>query len=110
MEQKICCVCHKPVGEDARTLGGRFYCDEHYAKVTRERKGVWQSGIAEIVAVLFFVALVEVIITLAKPTLAVIWMFLASTISAIFSRTRSVTCPAASTVVCGKRIANSSPP
>ncbi len=69
MEQKICCVCHKPVGEDAKTLGRRFYCDEHYAKVTRERKGVWQSGIAEIVAVLLFVALIEVIISIAKPTL-----------------------------------------
>ncbi|MDY7041486.1 MAG: PrsW family glutamic-type intramembrane protease [Chloroflexota bacterium] len=69
MEQRICCVCHKAVDEDAKTLGGRCYCEEHYVKVTHERKGVWRSGIAEIVAVLLFVVLVEVIITLAKPTL-----------------------------------------
>ena len=69
MEQRICCVCHTLVGEDARMLGDRYYCEEHYAKVTGERKGIWQSGIAEIVAVLLFVALIEVIISLVKPTL-----------------------------------------
>ncbi len=69
MEQRICCVCHTLVGEDARMLGDRYYCEEHYAKVTSERKGIWQSGIAEIVAVLLFVALIEVIISLVKPTL-----------------------------------------
>lgn len=69
MEQKICCVCHTLVGEDAKMLGGRCYCEEHYAKVTGERKGVWQSGIAEILAVLLFVALIEIVISLVKPTL-----------------------------------------
>lgn len=70
MEQKICCVCHTTVGEEAKTIGGRWYCEEHYAKVTRERKGIWQSGIAEIVAVLLFVALIEIIISWTKPALS----------------------------------------
>ncbi len=70
MEQKICCVCHTTVGEEAKTIGGRWYCEEHYAKVTRERKGIWQSGIAEIVAVLLFVVLIEIIISWTKPALS----------------------------------------
>ena len=37
MNTKICCVCHIQVADDAKMLGGRDYCNEHYAKVTRDR-------------------------------------------------------------------------
>jgi RsiW-degrading membrane proteinase PrsW (M82 family) len=83
MEEKICCVCHTLVAENGRTLGGRCYCEEHFAKVTRERKGVWQSGIAEIVAVLLFVALIEVIISLSKPALTGTSLLLAGIVMAL---------------------------
>ncbi|MBC7249987.1 MAG: PrsW family intramembrane metalloprotease [Anaerolineae bacterium] len=83
MEQKICCVCHTTVGEEAKTIGGRWYCEEHYAKVTRERKGIWQSGIAEIVAVLLFVALIEIIISWTKPALSGTSLLLAGIIMAL---------------------------
>lgn len=83
MEQKICCVCHTTVGEGARMLGGRYYCEEHYAKVTRERKGAWQSGIAEIVAVLLFVILIEIIFSLAKPNLTGTSLLLAGVVMAL---------------------------
>jgi RsiW-degrading membrane proteinase PrsW (M82 family) len=64
---RICCVCHKPLGFEAKTLGGRLYCPEHHAAVTRDRKGLWTSGIVEIGGVLAFSALVAFLAWLIKP-------------------------------------------
>lgn len=66
---RICCVCHKPVGDEARVLGGRLYCPEHYDNVTKEHKGVWASGVVEIGGILIFVALTAFITWLTKPQL-----------------------------------------
>jgi len=66
---RICCVCHRPLGDEARVLGGRLYCPEHYARVTTERKSVWTSGVIEIVAVIAFGALMGLVAWLAKPRL-----------------------------------------
>ncbi|MBN1933153.1 MAG: PrsW family intramembrane metalloprotease [Anaerolineae bacterium] len=66
---RICCVCHKPLDDDAQILGGRLYCPEHYANVTKAHKGLWASGLVEIGAILVFVALVALIDWLADPKL-----------------------------------------
>jgi RsiW-degrading membrane proteinase PrsW (M82 family) len=66
---RICCVCHKPLGEEASVLGGRLYCPRHYASVTQERKGVWSSGAAEIGGVLLFGVLVALLALWTKPQL-----------------------------------------
>lgn len=66
---RICCVCHRPLGDEARVLGGRLYCPEHYARVTTERKSVWTSGVIEIAAVIAFGALMGLVAWLAKPRL-----------------------------------------
>ncbi len=58
MIEQICCVCHKLVGPDAPRLGGRYYCEIHYAKVTQDRRSVWASGVVQIVGVLVFVGIV----------------------------------------------------
>jgi RsiW-degrading membrane proteinase PrsW (M82 family) len=50
-----CCVCHQPVDADAPRLGGRAYCAEHYARVSRDRKGLWLAGAAQIVGLAVFV-------------------------------------------------------
>ncbi|MBN1582642.1 MAG: PrsW family intramembrane metalloprotease [Anaerolineae bacterium] len=73
---RICCVCHKPLADEARVLGGRLYCPDHYANVAKEHKGLWASGVVEIGAVLVFVALVALVVWLVKPQLngpALIW-------------------------------------
>jgi len=44
MSVSVCCVCQRPLEEGARSIGRRLYCDEHHAKVTRERDHLWQSG------------------------------------------------------------------
>jgi len=64
---RICCVCHKSLGFEAKTLGGRLYCSEHYANVTKDRKGLWTSGVVEIGGVLAFSALVAFLAWLIKP-------------------------------------------
>ena len=66
---RICCVCHKPLGDEAKELGGRLYCPIHYANVSKEHKGIWASGVVEIVAVLIFVAIVALVAWLIKPQL-----------------------------------------
>jgi RsiW-degrading membrane proteinase PrsW (M82 family) len=67
--RRICCVCHRPLGDEARLLGGRLYCPKHYARVTTERKSVWTSGVIEIAAVIAFGALVALVARLVKPSL-----------------------------------------
>ena len=66
---RICCVCHRPLGDEARVLGGRLYCPVHYARVTAERKSVWTSGIIEIAGVIAFGALIALVAWLVKPRL-----------------------------------------
>ncbi|MGD2206595.1 MAG: PrsW family glutamic-type intramembrane protease [Anaerolineae bacterium] len=68
MAHLICCVCHEPVGDDAPRLGRRTYCQEHFAKVSRDRKSVWRSGVLNIVAVVVFAAFVAILARLIKPT------------------------------------------
>ncbi|HQE93724.1 MAG TPA: PrsW family glutamic-type intramembrane protease [Anaerolineae bacterium] len=70
MDKNICCVCHQPVDADAKQLGGRTYCERHYAKVIQDRPGVWRAGLGMIVGQLAFVLLVEILVGLFKPTLA----------------------------------------
>lgn len=64
---RICCVCHRPLGEEAETLGGRLYCPEHYARVTAEHNGLWTSGLIEIGGVVGLSALVALLALLIKP-------------------------------------------
>jgi RsiW-degrading membrane proteinase PrsW (M82 family) len=61
MSEVICCVCHKVVSEGGGVLGGRYYCDEHLAKVARDRLSLWRTGIIEIAAIVIFVAIVALV-------------------------------------------------
>lgn len=70
MDQLFCCVCHTPVGDDAPRLGGRAYCAQHYARASRERRSVWRSGVAQIVAVVLFAVVFALIVGAIKPALA----------------------------------------
>jgi RsiW-degrading membrane proteinase PrsW (M82 family) len=71
MDEKICCVCHRPISpEETRTLGGRTYCTQHYAKATQDRPGLWRAGLGMIAGQLVFVLLVEVLVSVFKPTLS----------------------------------------
>lgn len=76
MTEQICCVCHKPVSPDAPRLGGRFYCEMHYAKATQDRRSIWASGVVQIVGVLVFVGAVAGLVSVTELTLdgaALVW-------------------------------------
>lgn len=45
-EQLSCCICGEPVAPPYKTLGGRVYCDRHYALVNRPHTGYWRADLA----------------------------------------------------------------
>lgn len=55
MPNAICCVCNTPIEGPARTVGGRTFCERHYGRVARNRKGVWTATLALIVGLVLFV-------------------------------------------------------
>jgi RsiW-degrading membrane proteinase PrsW (M82 family) len=69
MEHSSCCVCQQPVADTAPRLGTRAYCPEHYAKVTRNRRSVWRSGVIQIVGIVAFAALLALVVGAIQPTL-----------------------------------------
>jgi RsiW-degrading membrane proteinase PrsW (M82 family) len=69
MRECICCVCHQPLSPDAKRIGGRAYCEVHYAKVIQDRPGVWRAGLGYILGQVIFVLLVVALVALLKPTL-----------------------------------------
>jgi RsiW-degrading membrane proteinase PrsW (M82 family) len=69
MGEQVCCVCHQPVGPGCKRLGGRCYCERHYAKVTHQRAGAWRAAVWVILAQLGFVALVAAVAYLPSPQL-----------------------------------------
>lgn len=69
MSEFICCVCHQPVGPEPKRIGGRCYCERHYAKVSHHRPSIWRAGLGLILGQLAFVLLVELLLLLFKPSL-----------------------------------------
>ncbi len=69
MDEVICCVCHRPVEGDAKRIGGRCFCELHYARATRDRRSVWRAGLLQIVSLVAFVLIVELVVSLTDLTL-----------------------------------------
>ena len=69
MDQGKCTVCGAPVGADAPRLGGRRYCDRHYAKATGNRRGLWLATGASIAGLLLFVVGVNLLVQATGLTL-----------------------------------------
>ena len=65
----VCSVCHQPVGPEAPRIGGRAYCERHHARVVRDRPSAWRAGLGLILGQVAFVLLVEILVSLLKPTL-----------------------------------------
>jgi RsiW-degrading membrane proteinase PrsW (M82 family) len=58
MPNTICCVCNAPIEGPIKTLGGRAFCERHYAKLTNQRKGAWGATLALILGLVVFVLVV----------------------------------------------------
>jgi len=70
MDQRGCCVCHRPVGEDAPMIGARSYCEEHYRRVVGDRKGLWWSTVLAVVGLVVLVLVVDLAVGPARLTVS----------------------------------------
>lgn len=89
MTGETCCVCNKPITGAAKMLGGRAFCEEHYARVGGSRRGLWLAmlflilGLALFVTAVFFAA-PAVRDSLAGPALILVGLLLALVPAAIW--------------------------
>ena len=50
-EELRCCICGDPVAPPYKIIGGRVYCERHYATVNQPNQGFWRAGIVQILGV-----------------------------------------------------------
>lgn len=81
MAAQICCVDHERAG--THTIGGRWFCEEHYRKATYARAGFWRSGLVAIVGLLIFVAAVVALDALLRPQLGGVTLVLTGVLLAV---------------------------
>lgn len=81
MTAQVCCVDHERPG--TQSLGGRWFCDEHYAKATYKRNGATRSDIATVLGLLVFVVIVVGLDTALKPELSGAGLLLGGTVLAV---------------------------
>jgi RsiW-degrading membrane proteinase PrsW (M82 family) len=55
MSIPTCCVCNTPIEGPVKMLGGRAFCERHYGRVGRNRRGVWTATLALVVGLVLFV-------------------------------------------------------
>ena len=60
-DEITCCVCNQPLSVPYKTLGGRAYCDRHYALVNKAHTGFWRAAVVQIAGMGVFSALVAVL-------------------------------------------------
>jgi protease PrsW len=53
-----CCICGDELAPPYRTLGGRAYCERHYARVNKSHAGYWRADLALILGMGLLSALV----------------------------------------------------
>jgi RsiW-degrading membrane proteinase PrsW (M82 family) len=69
MDEIVCCICQRPLEGQAKSIGRRCYCDEHYLKVTRDRQHFWQAGWVLVAALIVFIVVVAGLDSFVRPTL-----------------------------------------
>ena len=81
MAAQVCCVDHARPG--TKSIGGRWFCDEHYTKATYKRSGFWRTGIVAVIGLLIFVAAVVALDTYLAPQLTGIPLLLVGLLLAL---------------------------
>ena len=70
MDQRIvCCVCEKPIEGEPMRIGNRLYCAADYAKVTRNRRGLWWANLIGLGVLVVTVVLLTLIFQAVYPQL-----------------------------------------
>ncbi|HEY4722576.1 MAG TPA: PrsW family glutamic-type intramembrane protease, partial [Anaerolineae bacterium] len=83
MTELTCCICGDPIGPEPKRIGGRAYCDRHFARVTASRRGIWQTGVVQIIALILFVILIEVAVSSVQIALSATGLVIAGLILAL---------------------------
>jgi len=87
-EDLKCCICDDPVAPPYRIIGGRVYCERHYAMVNKPHVGFWRAGIAQIVGVGIVSAIIAFLAGRLGPldpaTLTIVGVILAIIPSAVW--------------------------
>jgi protease PrsW len=66
-EQLKCCICGDPVAPPYKIVGGRVYCERHYAMVNKANPSFWRAGLVQILSVSIVSAIVAVLAGLLGP-------------------------------------------
>lgn len=66
-DRPVCCICGEPLEPPYNTIGGRAYCDRHYAAVNRPNSGVWRAGLVQILGVAALSAVVALLANFLPP-------------------------------------------
>ena len=83
MTELTCCICGDPIGPEPKRIGGRTYCDRHFTRVTAHHRGIWQTGVVQIIALILFVVLVEVIVSSVQIALTATGLVIAGLVLAL---------------------------
>ena len=68
MAKQVCCVDHTQPA--TKSIAGRWFCEEHYAKATHQRASVWRSATVAVVGLVIFVGAVFGLDAAFKPNLS----------------------------------------
>ncbi len=80
MPNDNCCVCGQP---GLKSVGRRWFCDEHYQSATKDRSGFWRSTYAQVGALVVFVGLVYLGTSFVKPAFTSASLLLTGAVLAI---------------------------
>jgi RsiW-degrading membrane proteinase PrsW (M82 family) len=81
MVDQICVVDHERPG--TRSIAGRWFCEEHYAKATRNRAAVWRAAGLAVLGLVVFVAALVGLDTVVQPDLTGTGLLLVGVILAV---------------------------
>jgi RsiW-degrading membrane proteinase PrsW (M82 family) len=87
-EDLECCICGEPLAPPYRIIGGRAYCERHYAAINKPNTGFWRAGVVQIVGVGLVSAVIALLAGRLGPldpaTLLVVGVVLAIVPSAVW--------------------------
>lgn len=87
-QDEYCCICGEPVSPPYNELGGRVYCDRHFALVNKPHPGFWRASVVQLLGMALFAGVVALVAdqvdTPGRTSLILIGVFLAVVPSALW--------------------------
>jgi RsiW-degrading membrane proteinase PrsW (M82 family) len=66
-ETKHCCICGDPVHPPYNMIGGRAYCERHYAALNRPNTSFWRASLVQIAGMALFSAIIAALASFVGP-------------------------------------------